>query len=312
MYIQYKTLANWSGQDLVSDITALFTGTTDVNTLSASCDKVNTSLLTNSVSAGWTLLDNVGDASYSRVLTAPDYTGSTTKYLKIRYNAGNPLVFNLYTTWNTVTHTGTDVTPDTYLSTGVTTTVSLLLYILITPEYFVILGYQSGGWLTRPVYLLEMNRNSPFTNYYNSQYLKANHILFGYISSQFDSVRCGVCTKTKNLTATGDVPGIELSISGLKVAYTSGGSGYAPSPLYPGQNNNGNNPGISVMEPYIVIYNTSYGGCAILGTLKSAVITLASTEPNFSYLDEVVIGTVTYLVIVPGNIWGTTVLVPKV
>lgn len=57
MYARYNYLSTATAFDILQDIVLLLTGTTDVNLLSASCDKVNSFCLTTYNPAGWTIHD---------------------------------------------------------------------------------------------------------------------------------------------------------------------------------------------------------------------------------------------------------------
>ena len=320
MYIQYKTTTSWTPSELMSDVTALLTGTTDFNTLSASCDKANCSMLASTISAGWTLYDNVGDGSYTRVISAPDYSGATTKYLKFRYVAGSPITFNQCSAWNNVTHTGTDVTNDSYMSTGVTTTTSLILYILVTSKYMVMIGYQGGNWLSYRIMSLELSRSAGFTNYLNPEYLKPNHLLMPSHSSQQEAQRTGTMTKYKlpeNSSGTTEAPmssAYEMSIGGFRMTPgASGSSTYGFTPKFAGRNTNGTSPGVSVMDLYAVgWWSGSYPSPRfIYSTIQDAVQMLSYSDPTLSQLDELTVGGTTYLVVLPGYAGGSSVLLPK-
>ena len=317
MFVQYKTNTTWTPADLVSDVTAILTGTSDVNSLSASCDKANSALLANTTAAGWSLHDNIGGADYARVISAPDYTGSITKYVRIRYQAGYPLIFNISTTWNNVTHTGTDVT--TYncsMSTGsVSTTTPLLLYILVTAEYFAIVGYQSGGWLPGRVMCLELSRTAGFTNSLNAEYQRPNYFLMPSLSnSQLDVYRCATMSRIKSNYTTGDQTNVYEMIPSTLGASTGGsGTNYQFAPHNPGRNNDGSHPGITLMEIPLLWWNgNGSGAISYISTIKSAMTALSYYDPVIAQLDEIVAGSTTYVNIAPSNGYGPSIFLPKV
>lgn len=114
MYCAYSYNAGLTAANLLSDVVKLLTGTTDVNDLSAGCDKTRTDI--KSVEpAGWTIYDNdaaVLIANNRTVLRAPVFDNPNLyKYVMIEANtagANGLLYIKGYEAWNAVTHTGTN------------------------------------------------------------------------------------------------------------------------------------------------------------------------------------------------------------
>lgn len=69
MYASYYYVAGASATDVLNDIVAILTGTTDVNALSQSCDKSLSQIRATYNQAGWTLV--ASPTSTRRVLSAP-------------------------------------------------------------------------------------------------------------------------------------------------------------------------------------------------------------------------------------------------
>lgn len=95
--------------NLLSDAVALCTGETNVNNLSTSCDKVNTVINTSSNSAGWTIHDNSAGTN-AICLKAPISDNETQfKYVVIDTNSTGYIYTKVYETWDSGTHTGTNI-----------------------------------------------------------------------------------------------------------------------------------------------------------------------------------------------------------
>lgn len=103
MHAKYVSTSTATIAQIIADIAALIVGST-VASLSASCDKANTTLIS-TVAPGWTVFDAAAPAT-GQVITAPDADGLTTKFVRIF--AGNALSIDmqLYDSWNAVTHAG--------------------------------------------------------------------------------------------------------------------------------------------------------------------------------------------------------------
>jgi hypothetical protein len=106
MYAQYVYKAGSTKANVLADIVALLTGTTNKALLSADCVQVNTEILTTESVAGWTLHD--GAAGTNRViLSAPCEDAVFTKYVGIDINTDGNFKFGGASTWDAVAHTGT-------------------------------------------------------------------------------------------------------------------------------------------------------------------------------------------------------------
>ena len=112
MYAKYVSNTTSVQAQVINDLCLLLAGGT-IASLSASCDKVNTTLLS-TVLPGWTLVDSAALLSGS-VVTAPDASALTTKCVRIY--APTAILIGIMGTedWNATTHVG--LNPTTYLST---------------------------------------------------------------------------------------------------------------------------------------------------------------------------------------------------
>lgn len=107
MYAKYVTNATSTQAQVINDIAQLLSGAA-ISALSASCDKVNTTLLS-TVAPGWTLTDAAA-ASSGCVVSAPDAAALTTKYVDLYASSAALIAAVGYETWNAGTHAGTNPT----------------------------------------------------------------------------------------------------------------------------------------------------------------------------------------------------------
>lgn len=182
MFAKYQYLSGSPSliANVLDDIVAIATGTTDVNTLSVSCDKANTTILS-TVAAGWVLHD-AASSTTSRVIKAP-YVDDPTKfkYLQILFNSSSYLTLNCYEDFNAITHTGTNVT------TNANNQYQLInagcqLYLWIKPRYFVCVrqcGSSYGDNSSGPTMCVEYSRISPW-NTVSSGYPAFAYVNVGY------------------------------------------------------------------------------------------------------------------------------------
>ena len=105
----YQYNAGATAAQILSDVIAILTGETNVNNLSASCNKATTTI-TATVAAGWTLHDGAASAT-SKVIKAPYADDAATfKYAEISIPDNNGVRMYGYETFNATTHTGTNKT----------------------------------------------------------------------------------------------------------------------------------------------------------------------------------------------------------
>ena len=151
MYSVYKYNNGATQANVLADVVAILTGTTDVSTLSASCDKVNSTVLTTWATAGWLMHDATPGTANSAVLKAPisDNPGQF-KYLWLSTNTANAFISVLYESWNATSHTGTN--PTSYDSTaGYTQRVNYayasggFIYISSSENHALFHTYSSGN-----------------------------------------------------------------------------------------------------------------------------------------------------------------------
>lgn len=144
MYAKYSYNAGATQANILADVVAILTGTTDKNTLSATCDKPNTEILTTYDPAGWVMHDAA--AGTNKVVLKATNVDATTKYAVIDTNSAGYLVIHAAEAWNETTHTGTNVTTigNTYQQRYSTTLVGVL-HISASNRRIIAYGVYSGA-----------------------------------------------------------------------------------------------------------------------------------------------------------------------
>lgn len=131
--------------NILADIVAMATGETNVNNLSASCDKINT-VITSTVAAGWTLHDASAATNGKTIKSPLADDAATYKYCQINTNTASSIYLLLYETWDASAHTGTYQAysstqyPQQFSTSGGT------LYIEITPRMIMIHSLYATTW----------------------------------------------------------------------------------------------------------------------------------------------------------------------
>jgi len=108
MYTIYTYSAGATQANLLLDLVAILTGTTDPNSLSASCNKSLTTI-TATTPAGWTLHD-ANSGTNKQVIKSPCLEGLAYKYAEISLYSTTAFTMYLYEDFNNSTHTGTNIT----------------------------------------------------------------------------------------------------------------------------------------------------------------------------------------------------------
>jgi hypothetical protein len=102
---------------VLSDVVAILTGTTDKDTLSASCDKASTTI-TSVVAAGWTVHDSSAGTNAVCIKAPLADNASAYKYVVVDTNTAGSVYTKVYETWSDSTHTGTNLTTGSSSSTA--------------------------------------------------------------------------------------------------------------------------------------------------------------------------------------------------
>lgn len=109
MYAKYVSQSGASRANVVADIVAILSGTTDKTTLSADCVQASTEIIATGTAAGWTVHDaTVG--TNKQVIKAPFADDATKhKYLLLDFNTNTSYLYiNGFEDWDATAHTGTN------------------------------------------------------------------------------------------------------------------------------------------------------------------------------------------------------------
>lgn len=108
MYAVLKFNAGATQAQMGADVVAVIGGETDVNNLSAGCDKANSSISVAYDNAGWSVYDATAGTN-KQVLRAPCNDDPTQyKYAVVDYNNSGYIALNVVESWNNSTHVGTN------------------------------------------------------------------------------------------------------------------------------------------------------------------------------------------------------------
>lgn len=178
MHFIYKTLANWDGTQVASDIVKLLTNDLNISGYSVSCDKASTSVLANTVSGGWSLNDSNTGTANSYVLSSTEANGITPKYIRI-FSSSSTIWFTGYGTWNNVTHVGTKNTTTSGVSSWLGNNNNILgmsgnnvnpitIMIWQAPSYIAFICGVAGGWNSPMLVGTELDRSTCLSDYFSN------------------------------------------------------------------------------------------------------------------------------------------------
>lgn len=287
MHAVYKTNSTWSITEMIADLTKLITGVTDIQTLSASCDKTQTSIVANTVPADWTLYDtaptNPSSCTGMQIISRQGSQDSLMKYVGLLAYSGANLTWATYTSWNNVTHTGVDQGgqwPSGY-TIGYTTSVPAIIYMWVYPSYILLLGNQNSSWKhLQGAFELNRAENKTYSNFWD----EANGKSICFICSQMSgsSSFFGPLPRLKSPYNTGE------SVSEWVQAFK-------PFDLpYLQRNTNETNNGVLLIPWIAKTYN--YG--AYLGTINDIKFVNGTSVYTMNNLDEFTYSGKTYQVLV--------------
>ena len=227
MYAKYVSTTTSVGAQVINDLALLLSGS-PISALSASCDKINSTLVS-TVAPGWTLLDSAAPAS-GCMLSAPDIDGLTTKFVYL-YPAVSELRIGSYETWNAVAHTGTNATPGISICAH-SATVANTYIVFATPRSFYICpvnGAGSGAFeFTRECEYLKGTTYPCFAivpSYISLNLNSLSPVLLGGSGQVWAFTPAGV-PRMKNLYGAGDITGatsgVFLATLGQRVSQVQG------------------------------------------------------------------------------------------
>lgn len=217
MYAAYCYKAGSNIANILSDLTLLITGTTDINALSTDCVKANTSLVS-VVPSGWTLFDNAAGTN-QKCIRAVNQDDISYKYVILSLPDSSTIRLVLYESWNATTHTGINPAALSH-SLGIWSSgEGGYFYIYATARNLFILPWITAGYQTAPM-IMEFSRAVLPSTYPCAVSTINNAVCYTASGS-------GYLSRVKNFSGTGDVGpnniyGIVnyVSLGGVGLSYT--------------------------------------------------------------------------------------------
>ncbi|ALG67867.1 hypothetical protein [Beggiatoa leptomitoformis] len=242
MRTKYTYSASATLAHVHADIIAILTGETDVNNLSASCNKASSSILTTISTAGWSVHDSSTGTTNKTIIKAPHAdNASNYKYVEI-YSQTSSLTVTLWEAWNETTNAGTNQ------STAVTQPLNLTsggsVYIWANPRYLVMASEIGASWGNSQnsgvVPIFELSRGQPWntTSYpsfclVNFYYTIYSNTAATYIPKAVDNNGNTVTGTNANCYIGSIAALIYLNVPSGATARVPDGSGGFTTPFYP-------------------------------------------------------------------------------
>jgi hypothetical protein len=164
MYAKYEYNSGATQANILADLVLILTGTTDVNSLSASCNKT-TSSITATVASGWTVHDASAGSGKQVLKAAYVDNGSAYKFAELTVTSSE-LQIHVNETWNETAHTYTNRTGNTSYyqrwsssNAGRFYLFSSARFLAIVGEYLTNYGESSYSGMT---IVAELSRNQPW------------------------------------------------------------------------------------------------------------------------------------------------------
>lgn len=217
MYAKYVTVAGAVAADVALDLAMLCTGAT-IASLSASCNKTSSSIVSALVAPGWTLVDNA-PAGGGAVISCPDAESLYTKRVKIYGALSNSAIGIIAVeTWDLVNHTTTNSANSTALAASappLSGTVPNVFHLFCTPRtiyYMVPTGIGVG------IGCVEFSRDAA----YLQGTVYPAHVIINH--KCFTVGDAPSTTRMKNLNAGGDLVAPQSFVVCTLAARSSGGA----------------------------------------------------------------------------------------
>lgn len=311
MFAKYQYVAGASVANILADVVAILTGTTNKAMLSADCDQANTYILS-TVAAGWTVFD-ASAGTNKQCISAPCAGGGPDKYVVLDFNTSGYVLSKLYETWNASTHTGTNVanlSDNASYSPTINATTGGILFLAATNRYLIVQGYISGIWSANgPAIIVERERIDPW----DTSAAGYPCGLFGSLSTAIDQY---TTASTNNgfhsprcKGATSDVTGANACYDALTaIGMGSNAYNYA-SPVYMARDASFNS--VHALLPIYLRAHGSYLGSMLhLGGKIQGDIYL-TTRANGSGGDEITYNSSTFFIFKDGNSGNIRLAIPK-
>ncbi|MBF0097505.1 MAG: hypothetical protein HQM04_16690 [Magnetococcales bacterium] len=146
MFAKLVYNAGSSAANVLSDVVAILTGTTNVANLSAACNQAVSSI-TATVAAGWSVHD-ASAGSNAQAIRAPN-ADSGYKYVVVDTNTAGAIFTKVWESWDNSAHTGTNLAYNsdaTAYSQRLDLTNGGTLYIFASARFLMLASSVAAGW----------------------------------------------------------------------------------------------------------------------------------------------------------------------
>ena len=157
MFAKYSYLAGITAAQLLADLVALCTGTTDPAALSAGCDKPNTVIMAGITPAGWSVFDAAAGTNKVCITAPCKEEPARLKYVVIDTNTAGSVFRPVYESWNAGAHVGSNLAYSSNNSgdAKVSAAVPGTIYLHVTPRHLVMWGTYTGAPFAAPSWVME-------------------------------------------------------------------------------------------------------------------------------------------------------------
>ncbi|MEO5330556.1 MAG: LamG domain-containing protein [Magnetococcus sp. YQC-5] len=148
MNSSYQYQSGATAANILADLVAILTGETNVANLSASCNKATTTIMA-TIPAGWVLHDATAGTNARCIKSPLADDVSTFKYVVIDTNVAGFILTKIFETWNTTTHTGTNICFNSDVTTAcqrVSTILAGEINIFASARFLLLASLYNGQW----------------------------------------------------------------------------------------------------------------------------------------------------------------------
>lgn len=292
MFAKYQYTSSATQAQVQADLLLILTGTTNLASLSASCNQANSSISTTYDVAGWTSYDT---AAYTNgfCVRALQQDGVTYKYMLFNASSNTVWTTAIAEDWDNGAHTGTNVV-----------TTSNLAWAASSGGIFWI--YASGSTIIIRHTNVALSVLSALACSYEMDN-SDGMVIAGYPTTflgveSANSANLAVATpcRIKHPSTVGDLT--TTSAFAVSMLGTSGSTGMAPT--YAGMLYRDAAEALSVcfMPPCYVFSSSSTGSTyGIPGKVLGNIRLSPSTYTTATFLDTIVIGATTYICLLDGS-----------
>lgn len=287
MFAAYSFYSGSSAANILADVVALLTGTTNKTLLSAACNKAASSIVNSYDSAGWVMHDAAAGTNRV-VLSSACADGSTTKYLIIEATTDGYLNFGSCESWNSSTHTGTNYNYGTMLPSSINIYFSSsagVLYISSSNRGVALSHKTTADIIATYIIVLEWERTSAL------MLLAAGYPCWGGLGdlNSFTNNNTFNIPRIKNHAAAGDLVGSSALVTLLRLGAINGST--VGGSLYPRSVTDSTY--IEVADEFYAATTNSAGGYPI-AVLGKALKKMFGLEAGVD-LDEIVVNGFTFI-----------------